>query len=174
MPAQPKTAAKTDRKTHLKTDLQIDRGTHTIRLERVFDAPRAEIFEAWTRPEHVACWWDAAGERLAACEIDLRPGGSFRFVTKGHPDMPFAGTYREIAPPDRLVLEALGATGRVTLRDAGGTTHMTVEIECGSAEQLAHYLKMGVDVGTSQTLDNLVAHVGSRSPAPSARLRALR
>jgi uncharacterized protein YndB with AHSA1/START domain len=148
MPAQSQATA--------KTNLDIDRGTHTIRLTRVFDAPRAEIFQAWTRPEHVTCWWDAAGEPLTACEIDLRPGGAFRFVTKGHPDMPFAGTYREIAPPDRLVFEAIGATGRVILRDVAGKTHMTVEIECRSAEQLDQYLKMGVDVGTSQTLDNLV------------------
>ena len=148
MPAQSQATA--------KTNLDIDRGAHTIRLTRVFDAPRAEIFQAWTRPEHVSCWWDAAGEPLTACEIDLRPGGAFRFVTKGHPDMPFAGTYREIAPPDRLVFEAIGATGRVLLQDVAGKTHMTVEIECRSAAQLEQYLKMGVDVGTSQTLDNLV------------------
>ena len=139
-----------------KTNLDIDRGAHTIRLTRVFDAARAEIFQAWTRPEHVTCWWDAAGGPLTTCEIDLRPGGAFRFVSKGHPDMPFTGTYREIAPPDRLVFEAIGATGRVILKDVAGKTHMTVEIECRSAEQLEQYLKMGVDVGTSQTLDNLV------------------
>ncbi|HEX4552997.1 MAG TPA: SRPBCC domain-containing protein [Xanthobacteraceae bacterium] len=146
----------------LKTNLDIDRGAHTIRLTRVFDAPRAKIFEAWTRPEHVSCWWDAAGGVLAVCEIDLRPGGVFRFVSKGHPDMPFTGTYREIAPPDRLVFEAIGATGRVLLKDVAGKTHMTVEIECRSAEQLEQFLKMGVDVGTSQTLDNLVAYARRR------------
>ena len=155
MPARAQPAA--------RTDLVIDRGSHTIRLTRVFDASRAQIFEAWTQPEHVSCWWDATGEQLAACEIDLRPGGSFKFVTKGHPEMPFAGIYREITPPDRLVFEALGATGRVVLQDAAGRTHMTVEIECRSAEQLDQYLKMGVDVGTAQTLDNLVAYAGSRA-----------
>jgi uncharacterized protein YndB with AHSA1/START domain len=148
-----------------KTSLEIDRRSHTIRLTRVFDAPRAEIFEAWTRPEHVSHWWDAAGEPLAVCEIDLRPGGAFKFVTRGHPDMPFAGAYREIAPPDRLVFEAMGATGRVILRELAGKTHMTVQIECRSAEQLEQYLKMGVDVGTSQTLDNLVAYARRLSAA---------
>jgi uncharacterized protein YndB with AHSA1/START domain len=148
-----------------KTGLVIDRQSHTIRLTRDFDAPRAEIFEAWTNPEHVACWWDPAGEALTACEIDLRPGGSFRFVTKDRPDMPFAGTYSEIARPDRLIFEALGATGRVMLEEAHGGTRMTVEIECRSAEQLDQYLRMGVDVGTAQTLDNLVAYAQRRSPA---------
>jgi uncharacterized protein YndB with AHSA1/START domain len=157
MPARPQSSA--------KTDLEIDRAMHTIRLKRVFDAPRAEIFDAWTQPEHMTWWWDAAGEPLTVCEIDLRPGGAFRFVTKGQPDMAFAGTYSEIAPPDRLVFEAMDATGRVDLRDIAGKTHMTVEIECRSAEQLEQYLKMGVDVGTSQTLDNLVAYAARRSAA---------
>jgi uncharacterized protein YndB with AHSA1/START domain len=159
MPAQSQAGA--------TTGLEIDRGTHTIRLTRVFDASRAQIFEAWTKPEQVTCWWDAAGGLLTACEIDLRPGGAFKFVTRSHPEMPFAGTYREIAPPDRLVFEALGATGRVVLRDVAGKTHMTVEVECRSAEQLDQYLKMGVDVGTSQTLDNLVAYARRRLVAAS-------
>ena len=147
------------------TGLVIDRQTHTIRLTRSFDAPRAEIFEAWTKPEQVVGWWDPAGKPLAACEIDLRSGGSFTFVTQDHPDMPFSGTYREIAPPGRLVFEALGATGRVILEEAHGGARMTVEIECRSAEQLDQYLKMGVDAGTAQTLDNLVAYARRRSPA---------
>jgi uncharacterized protein YndB with AHSA1/START domain len=145
------------------TGLGIDRVSHTIRLTRDLDAPRAEIFAAWTKPEHVTCWWDAAGEPLTVCEIDLRPGGSFKFATRGHPEMPFTGVYREIAPPDRLIFEAIGATGRVTLREADGKTHMWVEIECRSDEQLDQFLKMGVNVGTGQTLDNLVAYLRSRA-----------
>jgi hypothetical protein len=41
--------------TASKTGLGIDRASNTIRLTRNFDAPRAEIFAAWTKPEHVAC-----------------------------------------------------------------------------------------------------------------------
>jgi uncharacterized protein YndB with AHSA1/START domain len=143
--------------TH-KTGLVIDRGSHTIRLTRDLDASCAEIFEAWTKPEQVTAWWDASGGTLSACEIDLRLGGAFRFVAKSHPDMPFAGIYREIAPPSRLVFEAMGATGRVLLKDVAGKTQMIVEIECRSAEQLDEYLRMGIDAGTAQTLDNLVAY----------------
>jgi uncharacterized protein YndB with AHSA1/START domain len=146
-----------------KTGLVIDRGSHTIRLTRDFDAPRAHVFAAWTQPEHMVCWWDAAGEPLAVCEIDLRVGGSFTFVSTGHPEMPFTGTYREITPPERLIFEALGAIGRVVLRENAGKTHMNVEIECRSAEHLEQYLKMGVDVGTAQTLDNLVEYINGRA-----------
>jgi uncharacterized protein YndB with AHSA1/START domain len=145
------------------SNLAIDRASNTIRLARDFDAPPSEIFEAWTKPEHVTCWWDAAGDPLTLCEIDLRPGGSFRFVTRGHPDLPFAGVYREIAPPDRLIFEALGSTGRVLIREADGRTHMIVEIECVSSEQLDQFLKMGVGAGTGRTLDSLVAYMRSRA-----------
>jgi uncharacterized protein YndB with AHSA1/START domain len=144
------------------TNFDIDPSNHTIRLTRIFDASPARIFEAWTKPEQVICWWDAANEPLTTCEIDLRPGGAFRFVTHSRPEMPFAGVYREIAPPDRLVFEAMGATGRVIFRGIAGKTHMIVEIACHSAEQLEQYLQMGVAVGTSQTLDNLVVYVRSQ------------
>jgi uncharacterized protein YndB with AHSA1/START domain len=145
-----------------ETEVVVDRDAHTIMLTRTFSAPREQIFEAWTRPEHVACWWDPAGARLTECEIDLRPGGAFRFVNQGSPDVPpFSGIYREIAPPEQLVFEAMGAIGKVVLRDVGGKTLMTVTIECGSTAQLDQFVKMGVDVGTSQTLDNLVVYVGA-------------
>ena len=151
MPAQPQRAA--------STNFEIDHGTHTIRLSRILDASCDEVFDAWTTQDDMRCWWDAAGETLALCEIDLRVGGAFKFVSRGHPDMPFAGLYREIVRPERLIFEAMGATGRVLLQNIGGKTHMTVEIACATGEQLNNYLKMGIAAGTSQTLDNLVAYL---------------
>ena len=138
----------------------IDRATHSIRFERAFSAPQRHVFEAWTQPDQIACWWDPSGERLAVCEIDLRPGGAFKFVMKAHPEMPFAGTYLEISPHHRLVFEALAATGRVLLQQAVGKTHMSVAIECQSDQHLDQFLQMGVEQGTSQTLDNLVTYLG--------------
>ncbi|HET7084021.1 MAG TPA: SRPBCC domain-containing protein [Rhizomicrobium sp.] len=145
--------------TSAKTGLEIDHAAHTIRLVRSFDAPATLVFEAWTKPEHIRCWWDAAGDPLSVCEIDLRPGGAFLFVSRSHPEMPFGGTYLEIESPNRLIFEALHSTGRVIFTSAGGKTRMTVEIICQSAEQLEQFLKMGVDAGTSQTLDNLVNYI---------------
>jgi hypothetical protein len=81
-------------------------------------------------------------------------------VTAEHPEMPFAGTYREIAPPGLLTFDALGAHGVVRLEQRGTGTHMTVEIVCSSADHLAQFVQQGVAVGTDQTLDNLVAFVG--------------
>ena len=151
-----------------QVSIEADPTLPIIRMTRDFDAPPAVIFDAWTQPAHVACWWDPAGERLAECDIDLRPGGSFKFVSREHPEMPFTGVYRTIRPPERLDFDALGSRGRVTLHGVGAGTRMVVEIECASPEHLEQFLKMGVDVGTAQTPDNLVAYVGQRSAAVAA------
>ena len=158
-----------------ETAVVVDRDTHAIVLTRMFAVPGKQVFEAWTRPEHVTCWWDPAGHPLAECEIDLRPGGAFRFVNQHSPAAhQFAGVYREIAPPDYLVFEAMGAIGRVILKEIGGTTHMTVRIECGSAALLERYLEMGIDTGTAKTLDNLVAYVGATPDEHHRRTAAAR
>jgi uncharacterized protein YndB with AHSA1/START domain len=142
--------------------LVIDHAAHCIRLERRFAAPPGQVFEAWTRPEHVACWWDPAGDVLAICEIDLRPGGAFKFVPTANPDMPFAGVYQDIDPPRRLTFEAMGAIGRVLLDGDDEGTRLLVEIQCSSHEHLQQFLRAGVGEGTSRTLDNLVAYVGAQ------------
>ena len=77
-----------------------------IVIERVFDAPRSLVFDAWTKAEHVAHWWDPSGA-ACVCEIDLRPNGAFRFVNRGRrAKYPVAGFYREITPPARLVFSS--------------------------------------------------------------------
>jgi len=144
------------------TGFEVDRAHHTLRFVRDFAAPRAMVFEAWTTPEQLACWWDAGGEKLSVCEMDLRPGGSFRFASPSHAHMAFTGVYRTITPPARLEFEAMDALGRVLLDEVDGGTRMTVEIVCTSAEHLEQYLKLGVANGTSRTCDNLVAFIAAR------------
>lgn len=55
----------------------------------------------------------------------------------------------------------MDAVGTVDLQDMDGKTFMTVTIKCGSSSHLEEFLKIGVDVGTARTLDNLVAYVGA-------------
>jgi uncharacterized protein YndB with AHSA1/START domain len=153
----------TQREAPAHTRLEVDRASLTITLRRTFAASREQVFEAWTQPEHVTCWWDPTGIRLVECDIDLRPGGSFKFVNANH-GPPFSGTYREIAPPARLVFDAMGAVGTVDLNDVSGETFMTVTIRCGSPGHFEQFLQLGVDKGTTQTLDNLVAYVGAMKP----------
>jgi uncharacterized protein YndB with AHSA1/START domain len=76
-----------------------------IVLSREFDAPRRLVFEAWTKPELLMRWYGARGWWLTGCEVDLRVGGRYRFVSAG-PDgetMVQSGVYREVVPPERLV-----------------------------------------------------------------------
>lgn len=146
----------------------IDHETFTIAFERELAAPREDVFDAWTRPERVTEWWDPTGTRLVSCEIDLRVGGAFRFVNEGH-GPPFAGQYIVVERPARLVFEALGSVGTVTLQAAGTGTRMLVTIRCSSREHLAHFVELGVAAGTDRTLDNLVRFAGSRATTIDAR-----
>jgi uncharacterized protein YndB with AHSA1/START domain len=80
-----------------------------IVLAREFDAPRRLVFEAFTKPELLVRWYGANGWQLVVCEIDLRVGGTWRYISEGPngATMGQAGTYLEITQPDRLVVTEL-------------------------------------------------------------------
>ncbi|MDB4973529.1 MAG: Activator of Hsp90 ATPase 1 family protein [Myxococcaceae bacterium] len=150
------------------SNTEIDRKTFKLTFQRSLQATCAEVFDAWTRPEQVAEWWDPTGARLVECAIDLRPGGAFRFANEGH-SMPFAGTYKVIERPAKLVFEAQGSLGTVSLEAAGNETRMHVTIQCASAEQLEQLVKLGVQTNTDKTLDNLVRRLASQAAGRQAR-----
>ncbi len=141
-----------------ETRPKLDPETFTITFERSLTALREQVFDAWTQPEHITQWWDPTGTPLRECTIDLRAGGAFRFVNDGH-SPPFEGVYRVVDRPAKLVFEAMGAVGTVLVERRGTNTHLTVTIRCASAEHLAQLVKVGVDVGTAKTLDNLAGHL---------------
>lgn len=147
-----------------KTKTTIDRHDFTVIFQRKFEASREQIFEAWTEPDHIKHWWDPTGVPLSECLVDLRPGGAFKFTNRDSAHgPPFAGVYRAIERPSELVFEALGAVGTVRLEKSGNATHMTVSIRCASADHLEQFLKLGVDVNTDRTLDNLGEYLQKRS-----------
>ena len=76
-----------------------------ILITREFDAPKELVFKAWTTPELVRRWWHANRGEMTVCEIDLRPGGAWRYVMVANDGMEvgFHGVYREVVPSDRLV-----------------------------------------------------------------------
>ena len=144
----------------LSVTLPTDR---EILLTRTFEAPRTAVFDAWTNAEHVRYWWDPSGVPLSSCEIDLRPGGSFRWVNCAHGgEHVFAGTYREIVPPERLVFtvnilpSSPDALTKLIFSEEGSQTRLTMTIECASMEDRDTLLLMRVDAGTGRTLENLV------------------
>lgn len=140
-------------------------GERDLVITRRFHAPRAVVFEAWTKPEQVTQWWDPSGTPLAKCEIDLRVGGDFRFVHRGEAGHAFAGTYREIHPPERLVFTTKGGPGRADVigrlefHEEEGRTTLVMTMECASRADRDALLAMRVDAGTVRTLANLAAFV---------------
>ncbi|HVZ30120.1 MAG TPA: SRPBCC domain-containing protein [Asticcacaulis sp.] len=146
--------------TKIPTRAEVDTASNTIRLRRAIAAPAARVFEAWTTPDIVARWWDPDGLPLRECQIDLRPGGAFRFVHEAHAGgFAFEGTYRDIVPPDRLVFDAMGAKGRIEFVERAGRTEITVSIACASPDHLTQFLSLGVADNTGRTLDNLAAYL---------------
>jgi uncharacterized protein YndB with AHSA1/START domain len=137
----------------------IDTDTKTVSFERVLSASPEAVFDAWTQPAQLTKWWDPTGAPLVSCAIDLKPKGAFRFVTAGHAP-PFEGNYEVIERPSRLEFQAMGAKGTVTLRPHSQGTLMSVSIRSPSAEHFEMFVKLGVQVGTSKTLDNLVDLLG--------------
>jgi uncharacterized protein YndB with AHSA1/START domain len=87
--------------------LQITTPTEReIVMTRVFDAPRRLLFDAHTKPELLKRWlFGPDGWSLAVCEVDLRPGGKYRYLWRhaNKPDMGMGGVIREVVAPERLV-----------------------------------------------------------------------
>lgn len=143
-------------------------------MTRTFDAPRRLVWEAWTRPELLKKWlhgWD--DWTLAVCEMDLRPGGAFRWVWRG-PDgteMGLRGVYREIVPPERLVHTEIfdeDWTGGETLltlvlTERAGRTTVAMTVLYSSREARDGALKTGMQEGMEvgyQRLEKLLASMG--------------
>jgi len=136
-----------------------------VTLTRQFNAPRALVFDALTKPELVKRWMFGAGASMPVCEIDLRVGGSFRFVWR-NPDgseMAMNGVYREIARPERIVntqrLETAWLPGEflltTTLTESGGKTAFTATTLYDSQETRDKILKSGMESGASAGYDRL-------------------
>jgi uncharacterized protein YndB with AHSA1/START domain len=136
-----------------------------IVLTRLFDAPRHLVFDAMTKPEHVRRWWGILDSRysLPVCEIDLRPGGAWRWVGRGpQGEFAFHGVYREIAAPERLVLTEIfepfpDVESVVTqiLTEEGGKTRLTVTALYPSVEVRDMVLKTGMARGAAISYDRL-------------------
>ncbi len=97
-------------------------GERELVITRVFDAPRALVFAAWTRPEHAARWWGPQGFAPISCTMDVRPGGAWRRSMRSPSGTVHTarGIYREIVAPERLVFtyaweDAAGSPGHETL-----------------------------------------------------------
>jgi uncharacterized protein YndB with AHSA1/START domain len=136
-----------------------------IRMTRLFDAPRELVFEAMTEPRHIRHWWGRLGEgySVPVCEMDLRPGGKWRFVNR-HPrgEAAFYGEIREITPPERLVFTEIfedfpDAVSVVTSEfvEAGTKTRLIVTVRYPSKDVRDMVLASGMSKGAGISYDRL-------------------
>ena len=129
-----------------------------------FDAPRSLVFEAITGCEHMKRWWGPRGFDLLVCEIDLRPGGAYRFVQRS-PDggiHPFKGVYREIVAPERVVFTQIyepladhEVTVTNTFSERDGRTTLTQHLLFDSVEARDGMIASGMEWGEAQSFERL-------------------
>jgi uncharacterized protein YndB with AHSA1/START domain len=117
-------------------------------IARVFDAPREQVWKAWTEVERLRQWWGPKGFKVTHCKVDLRPGGLMHYClrTPNGQEMWGKFVYREIVKPERLVWinsfsDPQGGTTvhpmspgwprelhtRVTFEEQGAKTKVTVQ-----------------------------------------------
>lgn len=149
----------------MQTLIQHDDIEHLL-LERTFNAPRQEVFKAWTDAETLAKWWGPEGFTNPVCEIDAQPQGAIRIDMKA-PDgeiYPMSGTFREVSP-DKIVFSsaALDSAGRaifevlsiVTFIEDGDRTRVTLKVHVTDMTPMALPYLDGMDEGWTQSFDRL-------------------
>jgi uncharacterized protein YndB with AHSA1/START domain len=155
----------------------------TLSTNRVFDAPRALVYSAWTDPEQFARWFPPDGF-TAECELDVRPGGKMRVDMKGAdpalgPDFyekvfPGSGVYQEVVPNERLAFtfDAPGEEGNPPLKllmtvifeDEGRKTKVSIYQTTETVADYDALVKIGASEGLRQSLDKLTALLEGSGP----------
>ena len=133
-------------------------------LTRVVAAPRRLVFATWTEPRHIQRWLTGPdGWSMPVCEIDLRPGGRWRYVYRkaDGTEMTLSGSVREVVPPERLVTtESWGpewpeTVNTLVLTEAGGRTTMTLTIAYPSRQAREAALGTGALDGMERSFARL-------------------
>jgi uncharacterized protein YndB with AHSA1/START domain len=145
------------------------RSDREIVITRVVDAPRELVFDAWTDPEHIAEWWGPRGFTSTVQNMDVRPGGEWRFVMHGPDGTDYDNriVHIELVRPERLVYfhgdGAVGDPGRfhvtVSLADQGGRTKVAMRSVFESVAECGRVKAFRAINGGQQTLQRLEEHL---------------
>jgi uncharacterized protein YndB with AHSA1/START domain len=158
------TATRIDRGSTATTAIYSKGGV--LVFERTFDAPRAQVWKAFTDPALIPRWWGPHGTTTTVVEMDVRPGGAWRYISRApdRDDVTFYGEYLEIDPPSGFKwtfmfdVEGMGPQGgpeTFVLEDVGGKTKVTSISHMGSAEAIDGALATGMVGGAIETWDRL-------------------
>lgn len=137
-----------------------------IRMTRTFNAPRALVFDAFTQPELLKRWFfGPSGWWLDTCEVDLKVGGTCRYVWKkpGGYEMGMTWVIRELTPPAKLVATerfddewyAGESIGTIELVESDGKTTLTQTLQYESKEARDTVLRSPMESGVTASYDRL-------------------
>jgi uncharacterized protein YndB with AHSA1/START domain len=135
-----------------------------ILITREFDAPRHLVYRAWTTPELVWRWWTAKRGEMTIAEIDLRVGGTWRYVmvANGGFEVGFHGEYREIVPNERIVstevyegMPDAEALDTLTLTEVDGRTILTLLVQHTNRADRDAHINSGMEDGMQDAMDLL-------------------
>jgi uncharacterized protein YndB with AHSA1/START domain len=135
-----------------------------ILIKREFDAPKELVYKAYTTPELVRRWWHANRGEMTVCDIDLRVGGTWRWVMEAtnFGEVAFHGEYREIVPNERLVATEVfepfpdaEAVNTLTLTEQDGRTLLTLLVEHQEKAHRDAHVESGMEDGLQDALDLL-------------------
>jgi uncharacterized protein YndB with AHSA1/START domain len=142
-----------------------------IVITREFDAPKHLVWKAYTTPELIERWWSGERGVVTSAEVDLRVGGTWRYVMKANEgfEVGFHGEFREIVPTERLVTTEIYDTGpgseyagesmatvvTTTFTEVDGRTTLTQVSDCPSAEVRDMIVESGMEAGMQEAMDEL-------------------
>ena len=141
----------------LPTDTQI-------LITREFAAPRHLVYRAWTTPELIKRWWSAKRGEVTAADVDLRVGGTWRWVmvTDGGFEVAFHGEYRDIVENQRIVSTEVyegmpdgEALNTMTFAGSGGRTTLTILVQHSCREHRDAHIESGMEAGMQDAMDLL-------------------
>jgi uncharacterized protein YndB with AHSA1/START domain len=143
-----------------------------IRAERVFDAPRDRVYEAYTNPELIPQWWGPHGTTTIVDYMDIQVGGGWRFVARGSDgsETAFRGTYRKVVPYELIeqTFEWEGLPGHISVEtavfeDLGDQTKVITTSLFHSTEERDGMLESGMEGGMNETYERLDALLAEQS-----------
>ena len=174
-PASPARRTSTRTRSSASNRVKVTpQGDREFVITRSFAAPRALVFDAFSKPEMVKQWLHGPpGWTLSVCEIDLRVGGKYRYVWSNfsQADMGMGGVYKEVKRPERIVNTekfepawyAGEALSTMVLTEEKGITLMTLTARYGSKKTRDEILASPMEGGLEfsyQELDALLAKQG--------------
>jgi uncharacterized protein YndB with AHSA1/START domain len=135
-----------------------------ILITREFEAPRHLVYRAYTTPDLIKRWWSGDRGEVISADVDLRPGGAWRYVMVANAgfEVAFHGEYQEIVPDERIVTTEVfegmpdaAALTTTTFTETDGRTTLTTLVQHSSREYRDAHINSGMEGGMQEAMNYL-------------------